>query len=473
MKSSTTELGTVVRPAYYIVKAEGDKHEYVFRVQDAKPAYLIRSRSREDTLDTILNDMCANVFEADTYRSMIEALFGEAVWKYSKTDHGEEDDYVYDFGPKPKRVYPEPEKEKEEGTTAAPPTEEGKIAHVDDPTANFCTKHQQKKHRNGKGRGGEQVYICPQCRKENVGKPRGGTRGKILRDGRSLEPYCKTHKRQKQKAGIKGGHQRYKCPLCVAPRVGASKKGAAGVALSKAPPRSDPHGICQTCGANLPISAHRPNAAGKRIAYYKKCRSGCPTVDRRKLSAATAEADLPPLVPPPWSEESQYDPFCHAHKRLKHKDGKSKTGRTKYKCTECRRVGAPRRLTTADVPEEDLRAFVRPHVARVNGYDPQVREDIVSALITDFYALKLTREQLSDPETIRRYTKSEMRLVSDRFTTVSLSAPLGEDDGKSHETVGDQLPSYDANPQEQLEAKEAIEARLRKDDAQHPTEPEN
>lgn len=275
MKTSTAPANTAKRPAYYITKSgkAGDDHEYLFRMDESGPKYLIRSRNRADTLDTILTDMHARVYEAADRRQLIEALFGEAVWKYGS----DEDGYEYEFGVSPEWLYPE---EKEEEPKAAQAQSE--TAFVEDPAASFCQKHELKKHKNGKDRSGAQVYLCPRCRKESTGKPRGGARR--VRDGRSLEPVCEIHG-QKQKAGVKGGKQRYKCAKCIGKgRVVKRPRGANDITAN------DPYSKCGTCGAKLDVAGYRKDAAGNRLsAYYRKCNKGCP----RDLRVPLGQTALP------------------------------------------------------------------------------------------------------------------------------------------------------------------------------------
>ncbi|MDT7543146.1 MAG: hypothetical protein QOE33_3050 [Acidobacteriota bacterium] len=174
--------------------------------------------------------------------------------------------------------------------------------------------------------------------------------------------------------------------------------------------------------------------------------------------------------------------FCQSHKCEKYKDGKTKGGVQKYRCPKCRmeephhQAGAPRkdrrkvalkgnpkcetcgqqmrvrgqwkgkRYYKCPIcpskpkerrdPGEELTAFVREHVTRMNSHDPQMRDDIVQELVTDILAGKIKRKEVEKRETIRRYAYSQERLRQNRHRDVSIDqSRYGDEDGLNLKNV--------------------------------------
>ena len=92
-------------------------------------------------------------------------------------------------------------------------------------------------------------------------------------------------------------------------------------------------------------------------------------------------------------------------------------------CTPCK-VGVlastPPKKAKPEARGEELIAFVRECVVHTNGHDPQLRDDIVQELVTDILAGKLTRKDLKNRETIKRYAHSQERLRQNKHRDVSI-----------------------------------------------------
>lgn len=88
----------------------------------------------------------------------------------------------------------------------------------------------------------------------------------------------------------------------------------------------------------------------------------------------------------------------------------------------------PKQAKTEDRGEE-LEAFVREHVTRMNGHDRELRDDIVQELVTDIVAGKLTRKDVKSRKIIRRYAHSQERLRQNRHRDVSIDQPRSGDEG--------------------------------------------
>jgi hypothetical protein len=99
-------------------------------------------------------------------------------------------------------------------------------------------------------------------------------------------------------------------------------------------------------------------------------------------------------------------------------------GKRYYKCLTC-----PKKPKEQRDPGEELTDFVRGRVMRVNGYDPQLLDDIVQELATDILAGKLKRRDLENKETIRRYARSQERLRQNRHRDISIDQSRDDDDG--------------------------------------------
>lgn len=233
-------------------------------------------------------------------------------------------------------------------------------------------------------------------------------------DGHSLEPYCQSHMRDKYKDGkTPAGKQKYRCPLCdrkepaitdpaqankgVRSRRRGTNKGmkAGGSPWRAAQAASVASKVernpkCVTCDERLRISGHHKNKDGATTTYYK-CINKC----------------LQPRAEPDW---------------------KSWSG-------------------------EQLEDHFRKIVEGVNSHDPQIREDIVHAMVAAL--LEGTRDfgELHDRTVIKKYIKSQSQYSQDKHGLLPLDAPLKRDE-EGGSTYADLLKSTAMNPEEELMAKE-------------------
>lgn len=232
-------------------------------------------------------------------------------------------------------------------------------------------------------------------------------------DGHSLEPYCPTHLRDKYRDGrTRGGKQKYRCPQCdrkepaattiVHPKKGAhrryvqkhSSKNGSGWAIARAKHVSDvvsKNPQCETCGEHLRVFSRYKNARGATVTRWQCAVNGCQESDK----IATVE----------------------------------------------------------ELSGEELRQLVRAAVVRVNGHNPQQRDDIVQELIGAFLAGDYTLKQLLAPKTIRAVIRGQADQYQDRYKRLSLDAPVRKDEGGG-QTFADRLESPAMNPEEELMAKE-------------------
>jgi hypothetical protein len=126
-------------------------------------------------------------------------------------------------------------------------------------------------------------------------------------------------------------------------------------------------------------------------------------------------------------------PCCVQCHRAMHSHGWYKGAIRRWFCTSCKievLASTPPKKAKPEDRGEALTAFVRERVARMNGHDPQLRDDIVQELVTDILAGKLKRKDVENKETIRRYTHSQERLRQNRHRDVSIDQPHdGDEDG--------------------------------------------
>ena len=190
MSTAAEHAVAVERPEYYIVK--DGPHEYVVKVRDEERTLLTRSDSRMQAYHIILTDLCVSVREA-TPGQLLEAALGEPVWRWGDK-----------FIPKeqPKSLFPEPPKQ-EKST--------GKSSRT--MMAPVCKKHQVEKHKNGTGRSGHQLWICPECRKEHTGgRARGRKKRRPWTHAPDAErPWCVKCKKAMSSGGYVKGIRRWKC----------------------------------------------------------------------------------------------------------------------------------------------------------------------------------------------------------------------------------------------------------------------
>jgi hypothetical protein len=126
-------------------------------------------------------------------------------------------------------------------------------------------------------------------------------------------------------------------------------------------------------------------------------------------------------------------PCCVQCHRAMHSHGWYKGTIRRWFCSPCKievLARTPPKKVKLEDRGEELMAFVREHVTRTNGHDPQLRDDIVQELVTDIIAGKLTRKDVKSRETIRRYAHSQERLRQNRHRDVSIDQPHdGDEDG--------------------------------------------
>lgn len=106
----------------------------------------------------------------------------------------------------------------------------------------------------------------------------------------------------------------------------------------------------------------------------------------------------------------------------------------------------------------------------MNGHDPQDRADINQTIALDLHRGILKPAELYDRGRIHRYIDEQKRFSSDGHRTLDLDAPVGNDDSKMTYADAKPAPAAECDPHQQLEAKEAVEARLRGQPATSPEE---
>jgi hypothetical protein len=126
-------------------------------------------------------------------------------------------------------------------------------------------------------------------------------------------------------------------------------------------------------------------------------------------------------------------PCCVQCHRAMHSHGWYKGTIRRWFCTPCKvevLASTPPKKAKPEDHGEALTAFVRERVTRMNGHDPQLRDDLVQELVTDVLAGKLKRKDVEKRETIRRDTHSQERLRQNRHRDVSIDQPRnGDEDG--------------------------------------------
>jgi hypothetical protein len=118
---------------------------------------------------------------------------------------------------------------------------------------------------------------------------------------------------------------------------------------------------------------------------------------------------------------------------------------------------------------EELLPLVDKVLARYNGHDPQDRPDIAQSIALDLHRGVLKPADLHDRDRIRRYVDEQKRFSADGRRTLDLDALVGEE-GKVTYADTKPAPAAEFDPHQQLEAKEAVEARLREQAAAPPDE---
>lgn len=427
MTSAPAAPAAVARPEYYIVKEEA--YEYVVRFgPEREQTLLARAEDRAQVWDAILTDLRAVVYEAAPGLLLERALgapsrqFGGFVPR-----------------PAPRQLFSEPEMPK--------------AVQADDPAADFCSKHQQRKHKNGKNRRGDQVYICEECRKENVGKPRGGARVNLPRDWHPRKPNGVASHRKGQKAGTHPGSHRSRHP--------------ASVATPRRPAPADPEApVCQKHGV-------RKRRDGKDQTGKQKWR--CNLCSRENTGKLRGGAEVKPAGDS-WAKARAVHVAMTVSKNPKCKTCKERlrvSGRHRradggesvyYHCiNECADTGHSTPGKGDRLPNnfEDVLPIVRDVIARLNGHHPQDREDIVQQVSQDLWSGVLKMKDLKDRERMRGYIRAQTRHSQDKYERPPLDAPLKEGEGGGLTFADTREAPDDSNPLSMLEAREAVEERMR------------
>jgi hypothetical protein len=431
-------------PTYFVLKEqEAGRDTYTLvRVASGKPGFVIRTNKYADLLETVIQDATIPVFSV-TPQQLIEGSFGEPRWKYGSGD-GE---YKYDFAKHPDYfLKPDFEERKEYEPKAEEPKveescPEAQIARTSTPGIvfdDYCQMHKRKKQKDGhaptgRGRPPRRKYQCPDCK---AGKPpvtAAPSTGAPQPDPNRAAPththdakgklpacyldYCVKHKRPKTTNTMNSRGRTYRCSVCIRenkgrPRGGSRAKGGDGFSAGRKAAlaiklKNNPK--CATCGERLRKGKKHKRKDGQTSQYWKRCVNGCTHT----------------------GQESEQQ-FNH-------------------------------------LSVEELQPIVYKVLARHNGHDPQDRADIAQSIALDLHRGILKPADLQDRDRIRRYIDEQKRFSADGRRTLDLDAPVGDD---SKMTYADTKPALAAecDPLQQLEAKEAVEARLRAQAASPPDE---
>ena len=152
----------------------------------------------------------------------------------------------------------------------------------------------------------------------------------------------------------------------------------------------------------------------------------------------------------------------------KGKTHKRRDGRTSQywkRCVNgCAHTGQESEQQFNQLSVEELLPIVYKVLARHNGHDPQDTPDIAQTIALDLHRGVLKPADLHDRERIRCYIDEQKRFSADGRRTLDLDAPVG-DDSKMTYADAKPAPAAECDPHQQLEAKEAVEARLREQPA--------
>lgn len=428
------EAVTCYMPTYFVLREqEAGRDTYTLvRVAGGRPGFMIRTQRYADLLETVIQDATIPVFSV-TPRQLIEGSFGEPRWKYGSGD-GE---YKYDFAKRPD-YFLKPDFEEREEYEPKPEGPKGRDEGREAQTAgalthgtvfdDYCQVHERRKRKDGhapagRGRPPRQKYQCPDCK---TGKPsiaEAPTLGTRQPDPNRTAPtrthdakgklpecyldYCVKHKRLKAVNTTNSRGRTYRCSVCVRenrgrPRGGRHAKRGDGLSLARKAAQSvklKNNPKCATCGERLRKGRTHKRKDGRMSQYWKRCVNGCPYTGQES--------------------EQQFNQ---------------------------RSV-------------EELLPLINKVLARHNGHDPQDRPDIAQSIALDLHRGVLKPADLQDRDRIRRYIDEQKRFSADGHRTLDLDAPVGEE-GKM--TYADTKPASAAqcDPHQQLEAKEAVEARL-------------
>lgn len=238
-------------------------------------------------------------------------------------------------------------------------------------------------------------------------------------NGHSLEPYCQIHLRDKYRDGkTPAGRQKYRCPLCDRKEPAITDPAQANKGVRRRKAGSSRHSARK--GTKARVSPWRAAQAASVASKVKKNPKCATCGERLRISG-----------------------------RHRNKDGSTTTY---FKCVnKCSQPKAEPdwRSWSGEQLEEHFRKVVE----RVNGHDPQIRDDVVHAMIAAL--IERTRDfgELHHPKVIKKFINSQARLSQDKHDLLPLDAPMKRDE-ESGLTYADQLRSSGMNPEEELIAKE-------------------
>ena len=421
---------TCYMPTYCVLKEQEAGRDIftLVRVASGKPDFMIRTRKYADLLETVIQDATIPVFSV-TPRQLIEASFGEPRWKYGSGD----DEYKYEFAKRPD-YFLKPDFEEREDYEPKPEEpkaqDESKASEATPPDARVCPKHNVPKLRNG----------CRLCRREGPA-------------GTMFEPVC-PHHGQKYKSGMKGNppRQSYKCAGCRRENTTRSPQPAGDVQ----PPNCPKHGVAKV------KDGHK--RGGQR-------RWRCLVCNPRVRAEAGAGGSSPKGgstrgLTAYHASKLKDNPKCETcgqrlRKGKTYKDSEGKERRY-WKCVnKCVVTGHESERKFNQLSVEELLPIVDKVVRRMNGHDPQDRADINQAIALDLHRGILKPAELYDRDRMRRYIEEQNRFSIDGRRTLDLDAPVGNGDSKMTYAEAKPAPAAECDPHQQLEAKEAVEARLR------------
>lgn len=433
------EAVTCYMPTYFVLREqEAGRDTYTLvRVAGGKPGFMIRTQRYADLLETVIQDATIPVFSV-TPRQLIEGSFGEPRWRYD----GGDGEYEYDFAKRPdyflkpdfeEREEYEPKPEGPRDEYASPGAQTAGVPTPGTVFDDYCQVHERGKRKDGhapagRGRPPRQKYQCPDCK---AGKPpaagaqqpdQNRTVPTRTHDAKGKLPecyldYCVKHRRPKAINTMNSRGRTYRCSVCVRenrgrPRGGRRAKGDDGFSSARKAAlalklKNNPK--CATCGERLRKGRTHKRRDGRTAQYWKRCVNGC---------AYTGQ-----------ESEQHFN----------------------------------------QLSVEELLPIVDKVLARHNGHDPQDRADIAQSIALDLHRGVLRPADLHDRDRIRRYVDEQKRFSADGRRTLDLDAPVG-DDGRMTYADAKPAPAAECDPHQQLEAKEAVEARLREQPAAPPDE---
>jgi hypothetical protein len=142
-----------------------------------------------------------------------------------------------------------------------------------------------------------------------------------------------------------------------------------------------------------------------------------------------------------------------------------------WKCVnKCAFTGHESEKKFNQLSVEELLPIVDKVVRRMNGHAPQDRSDINQTIALDLHRGILKPAELYDRDRMRRYIDEQKRFSVDGHRTLDLDAPVSDGDSKVTYADVQPAPAAECDPHQQLEAKEAVEARLRGQSTSPPNE---